>query len=1355
VALGLGGCPDLPRSEGESFDATFFPEPDVLLDGEGLDVLIPLGVMRVRASLGEPEGGERVTILGAGMNPGARVFFGDVPASGILVLDEVSLNCDVPAHEPGLVDVRIELLDGQSVTLENGYLYRGPLRYGGITPELGPLAGGVPVTITGEGFDEETRVLIGGRLLEGLELVDETTLTGALPGQMHGHRGWADVIVTNGFEQRTGEWVFRYVTPLRVDRLDPPGGARAGGTTLILTGEGLEAGTEVRLGGVLAETLEAGNGTQIVVRTPPLPHGAQALSLTNAIDELNIDAAWMSVDPDHVPAGVYIAHAWPPVASVVGGEVLDLIVSGLASNATPLNIKVLVDGSEASVLSVDAESDWVRIVLPPGASGLADVMVQTPTESAARIGLFQRAPLLAIASVWPADGLAQGGASLVVLGAGFQEGVQVFFGATEASEVVIESDQMLRVTTPSAQPGRVDLSVALDGRSARAPTGFSYYMDGPPRLLAVSPEYGSRAGSRVVRLHGTGLRGGTGEESVLFGIQTVPNLGPLDDTTVVVRTRSDDEGHVNVDAGELGLLAMPYEAYDPTQRYGGVAGGPSREAVNVTVLELVTRDPVDGAMVIWWDDLGTPHQGLTDLRGQITLSDVDFEGPHMISAGKNMYTTSSVVDFESRNVTLLLLSLSPPMDGNGGGGEVTEPIPKSPLSGEVTGYDKYVLPPPGDCDSKIAAGVIDPESTLCDPCDGDEECGAGAVCTPLGDQGSRCTVACEGADDCPDGFSCVGTGFGAIQCIPSPGQRTAWCGTTQSDVFSYGGSDPFLTGFTNGVDTFAVEASPGEHAIVCIGGYRDPDTNEFIPMMMGVRRHVFALPGESLVGQDVELDIPLERTLRIRLDGAPIGVGTARNHAVDVFIDLGADGVFRMPARGVAVDENAFELEGFPTVFEDSLTGASYTFLAAAVPDATLAGESNDAAMTFLEDVVSLNEDSIVHVTDAGVLADSTGMVEDVADLQGPGDGTLWAASIDGRVLRYDGIWWGLHQTPTHADLKAVFESPLGEVYAAGDDGVFFRFDGLVWQSIPMPDSLLGTDWWALTGTLSTVFLAGSRGVYAYDGETWTPLNPGPDAPQGTIRDLWSDGFDTLWMVGDGGRIRRWVDAQTTVFDQPGSDLLAVHGSHGGDVWAVGRKGRIAHYDGDVFFDFLPRVRHDLYGVHGADPAHAWAVGDAGASLGWDGERWQVLGEGVNVDLRAVRSTGSGPVIAGGLHTVILGPFLDIPRSVNPTSLGDVLSLDLRWSAGDPELADFTYLQLMEGSGFPFWTLSLRGERLETPLPDFMALAGIFSIWPGPGWIRAWRIHAPGLSIDDHDGRDLSQTVWRSWSISDFPAIWP
>ena len=1355
LALALTGCPDLPNYEGESFDATYFPEPDIAGDGLDADVFTPLSVFRVRASLGELEGGERVTIFGAGMTPGARVFFGDVLASGVLVLDETSLNCDVPPQDPGLVDVRVELLDGQVATIDRGYLYRGPLRYGSITPTLGPLAGGSEVTITGEGFTEETHVLIGGRLVADLELIDDTELRGLLPGQRVGHGGTVDVIVTNGFEQRTGEYAFRYVTPIQIDAIDPPGGDRRGGTRVTLQGEGLEPGSEIRFNDVLAEVLEEGTGGQIVIRTPPLQHGAATLSVKNELDERSMPKAWMALDEEQIPPGLYVAHAWPGQASVSAGGVMELVVTGLSATATTSSVTVRVDGTLASVERVDPELDRVRIVLPPGQAGLADVLVQTPTKSAARMGLFERAPLLDVYSAEPAAGLAEGGEEVLIRGTGFEEGLVVTVGSAEATDVIIEDSETLRVTTPPGQAGRVDLTVHQGGRTARTSEGFSYYVDGPPRLLAISPEFGSRSGGRIVRLHGTGLRAGLGEQTIRFGNWTLPNLGAIDDTTLVVRTRADDQGHVNVDAGEIGLLAMPYEAFDPTLKYGGVQGGLAREAVNVTVLDVVDRQPVDGAVVIWWDDLGTPHQGLTDERGQITFSEIGFNGPHMVSASKSMYTTASAVDFNSKNVTLLLLSLTPPEDGSGGGG-AQNPVERAPVSGRVTGYDKYILPPPGQCDSKIAAGLVDPETTLCQPCVEDSDCDAGTSCTFLGDQGSRCTASCETSSDCPEGFSCVGMGFGAIECVPSPGPKTAWCGVTQSDPLAYVGIDPFVNGFTNGADEYAMDVYPGERAIVCIGGYRDPDTNDFVPMMMGVRRHLFALPGESLNDQDVELDIPLDRDLRIRLDGAPKGVGNARNHTVDVFIDLGADGVFRMPSRGDAVDENDFLLRGFPSVFEDSLAGASYTFFATAVPDATLAQESNDAAMTLLDGVVSLDEDSIVHISDAGALTDSTGMVEDVYDLQGVGDGTLWAASVQGRVLRYDGTWWGLQQTPTQSDLHAVFETPAGEVYAAGEDGTVLRRDGLVWTHVPVPPSLADAHWWSMTGTLSTLFLAGSRGVYAFDGETWTPINPGPDAPQGSIKDIWSDGFDTLWMAGNAGRIRRWSDSVFHVFDVPGDDFLGVHGSHGADVWFVGRSGRVAHFDGETVFDFIPRVRDDLRDVHGVDPVTAWIVGDRGTALSWDGDRWSVLGEGKNVDLRAVRSTGSGsPVIAAGLHTVVLGPFLDIPRSVNPTAIGDLLSLELRWSVTDAETCDFTYLQLLEVSGFPFWNLAVRGPRTHVPLPNFLTLAGLYAIWPGQGWVRTWRVHDPGLSVDEFDGSDLNQSGWRSWSVADFPVVWP
>ena len=49
---------------------------------------------------------------------GATVLFGKNEATGVLVMDESQINCDVPASEPGLVDVRVILQDGQEAVLQ-------------------------------------------------------------------------------------------------------------------------------------------------------------------------------------------------------------------------------------------------------------------------------------------------------------------------------------------------------------------------------------------------------------------------------------------------------------------------------------------------------------------------------------------------------------------------------------------------------------------------------------------------------------------------------------------------------------------------------------------------------------------------------------------------------------------------------------------------------------------------------------------------------------------------------------------------------------------------------------------------------------------------------------------------------------------------------------------------------------------------------------------------------------------------------------------------------------------------------------------------------------------------------------
>lgn len=61
---------------------------------------------------GRRGGGERVTLLGKSFAPGAAVLVGDVLAP-VRFVDASTLEIETPAHEPGVVDVRVRNPDGQ------------------------------------------------------------------------------------------------------------------------------------------------------------------------------------------------------------------------------------------------------------------------------------------------------------------------------------------------------------------------------------------------------------------------------------------------------------------------------------------------------------------------------------------------------------------------------------------------------------------------------------------------------------------------------------------------------------------------------------------------------------------------------------------------------------------------------------------------------------------------------------------------------------------------------------------------------------------------------------------------------------------------------------------------------------------------------------------------------------------------------------------------------------------------------------------------------------------------------------------------------------------------------------------
>lgn len=1345
----LMGCPGLPDSG--------------LTDAEVADgeVFVPLAITRVYKTTGEPQGGERVAIYGEGLQPGAVVTFDGKPGDAVLVLDDKQLNVTVPEHSPGLVDITVLLPDGQSATLEAAYLYVGPLELYAITPSISSIDGGVEVEVQGAGFDSDTRILVGGRMLEDTRRLDDTTIRGKVPSRLMNEAGLTSVIASNGFEQRTLENAFTYTVPVSLKGLDPTSGPATGGTLVTLKGRGLTMDHIVRFGGTVAENVADSSitrpGESLVVRVPPGTHGPVDVTLATApgLDPTEtLSQAFFHVDSDRLPGVLWAGHAFPAAGSRSGNDQVAISVRGLTATD---GLKVHFGQVEAQVLLIVQESGTLLVEAPPGEVGDVALVVSRNGVEANALTYTYLEPL-ELTRVQPESGPLTG-QDIVLIGKGLDKRAVVKVGGKVAS-YRSGDNTALTIKAQPASPGAVDIVLVQDGREHILAAAYDYRSD-DPKLWAVSPELGAQSGGRIMRLFGEGFT--TTAPTPEIGNKDGEDFTVVDDHLAIVRLPPGDPGRVNV-RSKAGFLAMPVEYYDPSQRFGGTTGGPIPEALNITVLDAVTREGVPDAFVILWDDIDGPYQGLTDARGQLTFSDVFFGPMQMVTASKDSYTTASIVEFDARDSTLVLVPLSPSNPGGGGGGNNPTPLPDGTLRGGVTGFDKYIVTPPGDCDARLSAA----NGPLCAPCASDLECGGnGALCTLLGDQGPRCTTACTADNQCPPNFVCGGV-EGGVQCVPDPGRRTARCQVTMPDVFSEARGD--LVGLDDSGD-YQITTRPGEYAIVCLGGVEDSVSGAFTPLAMGVRRHVFAMPGTVVEDQDVPLDIPLTRDLRIRLDGAPTGRPETARHLAEVYLDLGADGVFLMPQRGEGIDTNVFSLAGFPVTFAESLYDAALTVYGEAVADVPDDQQTGIGSFVVHDQIRELFSDALFEVTSEGASHRRAGIKEDLfAMATSPGGERAWAVGAGGRVIAWDGTFWALQQTPTRATLRGVWAAPVAvetampEVWAVGEYGAAMRWDGLRWLQVPMPAEVARAAWWGVEGFADGdgwgVWIWGERGLYRRSADGTVTAMTGNLTP-GSVLDVEVLG-DSTWLVGTGGLIRRFDGSSFEVFDQPGGDLTRVVGASESLVWAVGESGRILRYNGTVWFELLPVTARDLHGLHVTATDRAWAVGDAGEVLLWDGTRWRVSrsetpgvaqesGLIAHADLRGVVETRAGKVFTSGLATLVVGPFMQVARPSNPNALGRLSSLELSWLLDPGADASLNWVRLFHPQGFAYWRIVANGPRTDVPLPDLLAAWGLEPLWPGNGFVQIVRVYAPGFDMGAWDESVLTPYRWRSWSVMTGP----
>ncbi len=453
--------------------------------------------------------------------------------------------------------------------------------------------------------------------------------------------------------------------------------------------------------------------------------------------------------------------------------------------------------------------------------------------------------LLAL-NVVPNHGPFIGGNRVVVRGTGFTEDSVVLFGGrmVQPADTELIDSRRLAVVVPAGSVGDADVTVRVGDEEAVLPDGYTF------DPFYVDPERGSVSGGTFVNVVSADVdEGGVGFEegdTIVFGRMQCSDVMVVSPTRATCRTPPFTAGTVDVtihrDDEDLGTIADGFTYYDSTDPFaGGLGGGPASGQVNITVINAMTDEVVSDAFTIVGEDLETPHQGLTDLRGQITFSGPDLIAPLTIHVAKHCFEKTSVVAFDASDVTIFLIPWMDPMCGmGGGGGGGGRGRNGAFISGELiwTGPNEYGpnpwfnVPMPRDDEERVAY-----------------------------------VYTTQRAYDSPNPDPGLG---GAIQ-------RVREIVPDDDEALGY---------------PYRIFARPSGLAVYALAGLENTRTGEFIPYVMGVARNVLAGPGEEVEEVDVMMNIPLDHTLEVSVEELPDrAMNGPDRFKVDAFIDLGGEGV--------------------------------------------------------------------------------------------------------------------------------------------------------------------------------------------------------------------------------------------------------------------------------------------------------------------------------------------------------------------------------------------------------------------------------------------------------------------------------
>jgi hypothetical protein len=265
-----------------------------------------------------------------------------------------------------------------------------------------------------------------------------------------------------------------------------------------------------------------------------------------------------------------------------------------------------------------------------------------------------------------------------------------------------------------------------------------------------------------------------------------------------------------------------------------------------------------------------------------------------------------------------------------------------------------------------------------------------------------------------------------------------------------------------------------------------------------------------------------------------------------------------------------------------------------------------------------------------------------MSSVHGSSKDNLWAVGSSGVMRRSGMLWEGVADAPG----SSIWTSGLADVWVVGD-GFIHHWNGIEWEDrCPQYDKYQGV--WGSSPT--DVYVVGSKEALRWDGTQWTELavvsraRPNLLAVHGDgAGHIWAVGAEghafswdgqafvpepldkteyltSVWVLGENdvwaasqffdvhdriasGHVHHWDAARWEVRYTVAGRLWAIWARSSNDVFAVGERGLVVHWDGTTWTEMEAGTGEDLHGLWGTAEDGPWAVGDNRAILRYAGTR--------------------------------------------------------------------------------------------------------------------------------------------------------